>query len=402
MLVENLIHFGRTLRRAGLNVGSGRLLEAIAAVRQVGLRSREDFYWTLHATLVSRATDRPIFDQTFHIFWRNPRLLERMQSLVLPPDQVSDDSAEPIAQRIAEALADLSPPPDRNQDDSETEPERDAALTWSHVEQFASKDFASMSAAELDDARAAIARMRLTLPTVRLRRQELHTRGRQVNLRHTMRRSLRRGGATIELVRTRPRLRPAPLVILCDISGSMSSYARLLLHFAHALTNDRDRVFSFVFGTRLTHISRFLRQRDIDVALNEVGKQVLDWDGGTRIGACLHAFNRDWSRRVLASGAVVLLITDGLDRDAGEGLEHEMRRLQMSSAQLICLNPLLRYDGYEPRTRGMRAILPYVDELLSVHNLNSLRDLAAVLKDAPRQRELANRRGVQEWLSRMH
>ena len=153
---------------------------------------------------------------------------------------------------------------------------------------------------------------------------------------------------------------------------------------------------------RLTHISRFLRQRDIDVALNEVGKQVLDWDGGTRIGACLHAFNRDWSRRVLASGAVVLLITDGLDRDAGEGLEHEMRRLQMSSAQLICLNPLLRYDGYEPRTRGMRAMLPYVDELLSVHNLNSLRDLAAVLKDAPRQRELANRRGVQEWLSRMH
>ncbi len=143
MLVENLIHFGRTLRRAGLNVGSSRLLEAIAAVRQVGLRSREDFYWTLHATLVSRATDRPIFDQTFHIFWRNPRLLERMQSLVLPPDQVSDDSAEPIAQRIAEALADLSPPPDRNEDDSETEPERDAALTWSHVEQFASKDFAS-------------------------------------------------------------------------------------------------------------------------------------------------------------------------------------------------------------------------------------------------------------------
>lgn len=194
-----------------------------------------------------------------------------------------------------------------------------------------------------------------------------------------MRASLKSGGATIPLRFKSRASRPPPLVILCDISGSMAQYSRMLLHFIHALTNDRDRVHTFVFGTRLTNITRFMRYRDVDAALEAVGERVEDWSGGTRIGATIREFNKFWSRRVLGQGAIVLLISDGLDRSAGEGLGAEMERLHKSCRQLIWLNPLLRFEGFEPRSKGVKAILPHVDQFRSVHNLNSLRDLADAL-----------------------
>jgi uncharacterized protein with von Willebrand factor type A (vWA) domain len=242
-------------------------------------------------------------------------------------------------------------------------------------------------------AGSLIRRMQLPIVAVPTRRFKPDPSGWRVDLRRTLRQSLRGGGAMIDLARKRRIRRHPPLVILCDISGSMDRYARMLLHFMHSVTNDRDRVASFVFGTRLTNVTRQLRARDVDIALKKVGDLVEDWSGGTRIGHCLHAFNRVWSRRVLGQGAVLLLITDGLDRDAGEGLEPEMERLHKSCRRLIWPNPLLRFDGYAPIASGARAIIRHVDDFRPVHNLESLADLASALGRIPPRRE----EGLTTW-----
>ena len=381
-LPQNLMLFARALRAAGLPLGPGKVLDAVRAVRAVGITRREDFYWTLHAVFVNRPKDRAIFDQAFHVFWRNPRLLERMMALVLPQFRDPDAArSEPLNRRVSEALAGHCPPPGAGRD----EPPRlevDAQLTWSDRELLQHKDFEQMSAAEIEHARRAIARMRLDLAEVPTRRFRAHPRGARIDMRRTLRRSLRSAPQALTLERATRRTLPPPLVILCDISGSMSRYSRMLLHFMHTLTGDRERVHSFVFGTRLSNVSRFLKDTDVDLALEQVSQAVDDWSGGTRIGACLHEFNRYWSRRVLGQGALVLLITDGLDRDLAEGLEHEAERLHKSCRRLIWLNPLLRYDGFEPRAAGMRALLPHVDEFRSVHNLDSLVQLCEVLSQA--------------------
>jgi hypothetical protein len=224
--------------------------------------------------------------------------------------------------------------------------------------------------------------MRLDLAEVPTRRFRVHPRGARIDMRRTLRQSLRGGPQALTLARAQPRTLPPPLVILCDISGSMSRYSRMLLHFMHTLTGDRERVHSFVFGTRLTNISRHLENTDVDAALDRISGAVDDWSGGTRIGACLHDFNRFWSRRVLGQGALVLLITDGLDRDLAAGLEQQAERLHKSCRRLIWLNPLLRYERFEPRAAGMRALLPHVDDFRTVHNLASLARLCEVLADA--------------------
>ncbi|NKC14463.1 MAG: VWA domain-containing protein [Gammaproteobacteria bacterium] len=381
-LLDNLVHFGRVLRAAGLRVGPGCILQAQEAVRRVGLRERGDFYWTLHAVFVSRAADRPLFEQAFHVFWRNPRFLEKLRGLSLPATlDAFLEQPEPLARRVADAVAEHSPGHRGERASEHEEHELDAVLTWSDKETFSARDFESMSADEMARAKALIARFRLLRTDYPTRRLRPHRQGRTVHLRSSVRQSLRTAPDIIHLQMAERRRRPAPLVILCDVSGSMSRYARMLMHFAHTVSSDHDRVFTFVFGTRLTHITRMLRHRDVDVALAEVGAKVGDWDGGTRIGQCLRTFNQDWSRRVLAQGAVVLFITDGLDRDAGEGLAAQMERLHKSCRRLICLNPLLRYDRYEPKTRGMQAILPHVDEFRTIHNLDSMAALLSALED---------------------
>ena len=235
-------------------------------------------------------------------------------------------------------------------------------LTWSDREVLRSRDFEQMSAAELAEAKAAIASLKLAVPPAPTRRYRPHPRGSLVDMRATLRRSLRQGAGEVLLVRRRRLGKPAPIVVLCDISGSMSRYSRVLLHFAHALTRDRTRVSSFVFGTRLTNISRQLRDRDVDAAVERASEEVEDWSGGTRIGQCLDRFNREWSRRVCGQGAVVLFISDGLDRDAGEGVGPQVERLRKSCRRLVWLNPLLRYEGFAPKAAGIRALLPHVDE----------------------------------------
>src|SRR5205823_2930903 len=281
---------------------------------------------------------------------------------------------EQQSQRLTDALF-------RNRDDAAREQKIDleARLTFSSREVLQRMDFDTMSAAELAEAKKMISQLRLPLPEIRTRRYYPHRNGRRVDLRASLRQSLREGGDIIPLVRAAPRELHPPLVVLCDISGSMNPYARMFLHFLHALTNDRDRVSVFVFGTRLTNITRQLRHRDVDVAMARVADVIKDWSGGTRIGGSLREFNWRWSRRVLGQNACVLLVSDGLDREAGEGLAEEMERLAKSCRYLVWLNPLLRYDKFEARPAGVRAMLPHVDLFLPVHNLKSLVDLARTL-----------------------
>lgn len=381
-LVANIMYFARTLRAAGLPVGPGRVLEALRAVEAVGVGRRDDLYWTLHAVFVNRRDQRELFDQAFHIFWRNPELLQQLMSMILPSLRIdTGDGAEPMRRRLAEALhgGRASDAEARARRQAEDEIEVDAAMTWSDREVLRHKDFEAMSVAEVAAARRLIAAMRLPLMAVPTRRFRPAPAGARADMRATMRAALRAGGGIIPLKWRRRRRRHPPLIILCDVSGSMSRYSRMALHFMHAVTNDRDRVHTFVFGTRLTNVTRHLRHADVDVALEKVAGAVEDWSGGTRIGRCLHDFNVDWSRRVLSQGAVVLLISDGLDRDDGHGLEREVERLHKSCRRLVWLNPLLRYEGFEPRSMGARAIMPHVDEFRPVHNLESLEQLGAAL-----------------------
>lgn len=397
-LAENILYFARTLRAAGLPVGPGKVLDALEAASTVGLARREDFYWTLHAVFVNRRDQQEIFDQAFHMFWRNPQILERVMSLLLPDITPLAGHQPDNAQELSRRLTDIFRPKDNDDDnlrEEEEQTEIDAVMTFSSKEILQEIDFEKMSGEELAKAKQAIQAMRLPIMDVPTRRFRPAQQGQRADLRATMRAGLRSGGDTIPLRWKRERRRHPPLVVLCDISGSMSRYSRMLLHFMHTITNDRDRVFSFVFGTRLTNITRHLRHKDVDVAVEKVSEMVMDWSGGTRIGACLHDFNVTWARRVLGQGAVVLLISDGLDRDNAEGLAGEIERLHKSCRRLIWLNPLLRYEAYEPKSLGAKAMIAHVDDFRTVHNLESLRELSAVLSHPTTRRE----EGLTSWQS---
>lgn len=385
-LAANIAHFGRALRKAGMPVGSGRIINAIRAVEAAGFSSRDDFYWTLHACFVSRPEHRELFGQTFRLFWRDPQFLEHMMSMLMPQLRGAQEEHVPEAaeKRAAEALIDEMPERETPEAEGEKEEiEIDASLTFSADETLKQQDFEQMTLAEQAEALRAIARLKLPIRPIASRRTELSQQGRRLAPRRTLRAAMRSGGEVRDLMMKRPRERFPSLVALCDISGSMSGYSRMLLHFLHVASNAKgagwSAVHSFTFGTRLTNITRHLKTRDVDSALKRAGREAEDWEGGTRIGACLHRFNRDWSRRVLGQGAVVILITDGLDRDDPDILAAEMERLHLSCRRLVWLNPLLRWDGFAPKARGVRAMLPHVDSFRAAHSVASLETMAEAL-----------------------
>ncbi len=390
-LAENVMHFARVLRAAGLPIGPDRVLDAVRAVEVAGVERRDDFYWTLASVFLDRREQFEIFDQAFHIFWRDPQLLERVMAMLLPQvyGRHTKDDTRDASNRVAEALR-LKP---KKTKESAGEPppevQLDAALTFSSREVLQHADFETMTSEEIAQARQMIAKLRLPIPEILTRRLKPDPHGARVDLRATLRASLRGGSQLLSLRKRSPTHRHPPLVALCDVSGSMNRYSRMFLHFLHAITSDRDRVTSFVFGTRLTNITRHLRHRDIDVAMVGVSDAIADWSGGTRIGNCLREFNLRWSRRVLGQNAVVLMISDGLDGDVGEGLAEQMERLHKSCRKLIWLNPLLRYVGFEARPAGVRAMLPHVDAFLPVHNVMSLIDLARALDGSHEYRRAA-------------
>jgi uncharacterized protein with von Willebrand factor type A (vWA) domain len=350
------------------------VLDAVQAAAEVGLSRRTDFYWALHAVLVSRVEHHPLFDEAFRLLWREPDALPQGMELLLSPSPGPKVPAP--TRRLAEALSRPGPRRAAEQEDRE---EVDAVLAWSGEERLHTRDFEQMSAEEVREAERAISRLRLPVREIPTRRMRPDPLGDRIDPRAMLRASLRAGTAVIPLRwrRTVPR---APAVItLCDVSGSMARYARMMLRFQHALGQGRPRVHSFTFGTRLTNVTRTLRDRDVDAALGAVGRTVEDWDGGTCIGDCLRAFNLRWSRRLLGQGAIVLLVTDGLDRGDARLLAAEAERLRRSCRRLVWLNPLLRFDGFEPLAEGVRALLPHVDEFRPVHDLASLSGLALAL-----------------------
>jgi hypothetical protein len=376
-IAENILFFVRLLRASGLPLGPEKTLAATEAVLAAGIEDQATLYWALHAVLVNRRAEHDIFNQAFQLFWRDPDYIKQLLSVMAPTMRAAPaEKSDAVARRIAEQLmsgASRRDAPEREQLTI------DARGTMSDAERFQRRDFEEMSAQELRLARRVIRDMMLPLAEIRTRRFAPASRGERLDMRRMLRRMGSQGpDALLPLYRARRWRRP-PLVVLCDISGSMESYARIFLHFLYAVTNARDRVHAFLFGTRLTDITRLLKDRDPDAALARVAAAAPDWSGGTRIGETLTEFNRLWARRVLGQNALVLLFTDGLDRAGGAEIGPAARRLRASCRRLVWLNPLLRYDGYQPLAAGARELARHVSEARPCHNLTSLADLALAL-----------------------
>ncbi|MEW6769208.1 MAG: VWA domain-containing protein [Pseudomonadota bacterium] len=380
-IADNVIAFARSLRVAGLPIGPGAVIDALKAMRLIDIGNRQDLFTTLESIFVKRHEHALIFAQAFDLFFRREQgNIHMLDSVPLP--QSAQKPPPPASRRVQEAFSQS-----RNVDAPDIE-EKNAQLSVSDREVLQSKDFAQMSAAEIAEATRAIQNMELPQAELRTRRFAPDAHGRRLDLRRTLRASLRTGGEIVNFHRLGRIEKAAPIVALLDISGSMTDYTRLFLHFLHAITDARKRVSVFLFGTRLTNVTRQLRARDPDEALAACSSCVEDWAGGTRIATSLHKFNNLWGRRVLGQGAIVLLISDGLEREADSRLEFEMDRLHRSCRRLIWLNPLLRFDGFEAKAQGIKMMLPHVDEFRPVHNLKSMDKLIAALSSpvTPRHR----------------
>ena len=385
----NVLNFARVLRAAGLPLGTDRPLLALRALEVAGIRSRADLHASLRACLIDRQEHRALFDEAFQLFWRDPDDLREVLGLLLPPAGASAGTA-PVprrsSRRLTEALIS-----DHARTRAASAAERltvEARESWSDRERLRKTDFDSMTTAEWAAARHLVAELEPLFARLSTRRDAPASHGRRIDLRQLLRDCARHGGDIATLPHRQRRTRIEPLVVLVDISGSMSRYSRIFLHFLHALENGSRatgrRVEAFVFATRLTHVTHQLRARDPDEAIGRVVQHVADWSGGTRIAQCLKEFNRRWSRRVPLSSATVLLATDGLEHADLELLSIQCARLARSCRRLLWLNPLLRYRDFEPKARGIRAMLPHVDQLLSMHNIDSLAELTQVLSGAYR------------------
>ena len=381
-IADNVVGFARALRAAGLPAGPGAVIDAQNALRVIDIGNRADVFTTLESIFVTRREHALVFAQAFDLFFRVVEDWKNMLDSVPLPDQARKPPP-PAARRVHEALSQPAITSER-----EAPQKQEIRLSVSDREVLQKRDFAQMSAAEIAEVTHAIAKMTLPQAELRTRRTRPDHRGLRLDLRRTLRGSLRTGGEIVDIHRLGLIDKPAPIVALLDISGSMSEYTRMFLHFLHAITDARKRVSVFLFGTRLTNVTRALRARDPDEALAACSSVVEDWAGGTRIATSLHNFNKLWGRRVLGQGAIVLLISDGLEREADSKLAFEMDRLHRSCRRLIWLNPLLRYEGFEPKAQGIKMMLPHVDEFRPVHNLSSIKGLIAALSPAiPHRRD---------------
>ncbi|HAE08711.1 MAG TPA: VWA domain-containing protein, partial [Alphaproteobacteria bacterium] len=386
-LDQNIMLFVRLLRAIGMKLGSADMLNAVDAAKTVGVANKNFMYHALASSLIKRREDKPLFDQAFYMFWQNPKFHERIRDLLLPkiksPGDEHDDGAA-MLRRLSDALA--APPKDQPSANDDVKIELDTTGTATDSDRLKHKDFEMMSADEMQAALAANANLQPKLPRRSARRSKLSSRGQLIAIRAALQHAERQGGMVIPKFRS-VITKPRPLVILCDISGSMEHYSRIMLHFIHALTRNHPQVSSFLFGTRLTNISRQMRHRDVDEAVQSVSHLVDDWSGGTRISASLETFNHRWSRRVMGQGAITLLITDGLDRNPDDALGIHMERLHKSTATLLWLNPLLRFDGFAPKSHSVRTMIQHVDHFLPIHSLRAMTDLTASLAKVQTQRD---------------
>ena len=383
-LAENVLHFARLLRAAGLPVGTDRALLTLQALQVAGVASRAELHAVLQACLINRVEHRTLFDQAFHVFWRDPQLLREALRLLLPPAG-GGQSRGRSSRRLIDALL-----PGERSVGRPAAPRAGLAASgeggWSDRERLRRRDFESMSADEYRAAQRCVAALEPLLARILTRRERSDPHGSRPDLRRMLRNGGRHGGDIAELPRRAPRTRVEPLCAIVDISGSMARYSRMFLHFMHAVMNPTRaadlRVSAFVFGTRLTHVSGQLRSRDPDEAIARVSHGVEDWSGGTRIGASLREFNQRWAQRLPLASSTVLLVTDGLEHAQIELLSEQAERLSRSCRRILWLNPLLRYADFEPKARGIKALLPHVERLLPVHNVDSLEQLLLTLKTA--------------------
>ncbi len=373
-ILPNLLMFGEVLRRLGLDVGSANMLDLVRATEFVPIGgSRNDFRLAARALLVHRRTDLPLFDEAFQVFWRRPAHGRSMRDLRSMGEERRYRTPRVMPHR--EDTSDGPPDAGETDDTGDRQPVVDLLRSFSAREVLRQRDFAEYTPAEVSAARVLMSELAWDLGSRRTRRLTWGD-GRDVDLRRTMRRSLSYGGEMLDIAHRQRKTKPRPLALICDVSGSMERYTRMLLHFLHTVAVSGQQLEAFLFATRLTRITRHLSHRGVDHAVAEVARAVPDWAGGTRIGDAIKSFNYQWARRVLRGGAVVLVISDGWDRGELELLSREMARLQRSCHRLIWLNPLLGSPDYQPLTRGMQAALPHVDDFLPAHNLHSLQELA--------------------------
>jgi len=370
--LHNLTLFGEMLRRVGLEVGSGNMLDLVRATDHVSIGNRGEFFQAARSILVHRKQDLPIFDEAFQVFWRKPADRTTTMDLRSMGEQRRFRKPQVGAGRDEDLKGTGAIEGEPN---DESVQNVDLSRTYSAVEVFRQKDFSEFTSREMAEARIMMANLTWDLGRRRTRRLAPGGAG-QLDLRRTMRQSLKHGGEFLELAFRSPKDKSRSLVLICDVSGSMERYTRMLLQFIHTIAGGLDQLEAFLFATRLTRITRNLKYRSIDQAIDEVSKSVPDWAGGTRIGDAIKTFNYQLLRRVLRGQAVVLIISDGWDRGDPELLARETSRLQRSCHRLIWLNPLLGSPSYQPLTQGMKAALPYVDDFLPVHNLSSLESLA--------------------------
>ncbi len=377
-LAENVVHFCRALRKANVKVSTAQLETAIRAIAITGFTNKTDFYNVLKSTLISNAEDLEVFKQLFSMFWRNPESLTKMVLQLAPASEVPEQTA-PAQRRASQALGS-----DLKIQSGVSQQLKDATSTMSAQDVVRQKDFAQMTTDELTEAQRIIQTLDFNAPELVSRRTRPARFGRVYDPASTLRTAVRQMGELQRIERKSVRPKKPGLVVLCDISGSMSLYSRMFMRFAHALNHAHPQQWSsvsvFTFGTRLTNVTRAVRHHDTDIALSRVGLEANDWEGGTLIGPTIKTFNQLWARRVLGRGAVLLLITDGLERGDTTLLSAEMQRLHLFCRKLVWLNPLLRWDGFSPKASGIKAMLPHVDSFHACHSLASLTDLANVLQ----------------------
>ncbi|GCE46677.1 hypothetical protein EI42_00195 [Thermosporothrix hazakensis] len=421
-LLYRLTEFGRLLWESGISVGPQQLLDLAETLNEIDITSKEDFYYTLKCSLLNKHELEPVFEQMYHYFWfvrDNPRrkkekpgsqVRKQEQAFRLPPSERKRLAEHMNASEARRDMQRASQPTQKQRSElSEAKAKDDnlgdpQAYAYSAIERLRQKDFEHYTWEEIQEAKRLMADMRWNLGMRRTRRKAPARRGSYLDMRRLVRHNLKYGAEMVELTRREIKYKPRPLVIICDISGSMSLYSRLLLHFIHTISNGLQNVEAFVFGTRLTRITHQLKRRDVDEAVRDVSKSVQDWSGGTRIGDALHIFNQRWARRVLGRGAVVLIISDGWDRGQSEVLQVEMDRLQHSCHRLIWLNPLLGAPDYRPLTMGMKTALNFIDDFLPAHNLDSLISLGNILStiddSRPVRNAYARRKAVEAWTRR--
>jgi uncharacterized protein with von Willebrand factor type A (vWA) domain len=373
-LLDNILRFIRLLRKSGVKVGNRSSIDTLKSIKILKIGNRKEFYWALFSNLINRNEDKEIFDQCFYLFWQNPKIMEQMFNLLLPQignQRAPENKKEKTVKRINDLIQ--KPSIDKKEDQKD-EVVFDAQMSWSNKSTIKSKDFEMMSLDEINIAKQEIKKLLINFNKDKTRRWNKLDNGMKISPKETIKKGLKNNGLINLVYKTRLK-KNKPLVILIDISGSMESYSRIMLFFSHLLLEQHKNIEVFIFGTKLTKITKLLNNEDVDFALDKIGVSVTDWSGGTKIASSIHEFNQKWAKRTLTHNQTLLLISDGLERDDENNLATEIKRLSMFTSDLIWLNPLLRYKDFEPKVKSIQTILKRVDRFIPIHNVNSIKHL---------------------------